>query len=183
MDRPAPESARRARAYRVAASWLAWGLWAFSVVLVALGVLLTPTGLVLSILAAISAFTGNLRRGAVGMAALRSSCGEDLPEVERGKLIVEEAELKPNSAFTFADAETGEARVLVRLPDGEFALHSAECTHRGCTVEYLPRQRELKCPCHGSTYDPRSGALFGGPADGPLKEFAVKVEGGKVVSA
>ena len=96
---------------------------------------------------------------------------------------MKEAKLKPNSAFTFADAETSEARVLVRLSDGGFALHSAECTHRGCTVEYMPEEGFLKCPCHGSTYDPRSGALFKGPAKEPLAEFAVRVEGGKVFSA
>jgi Rieske Fe-S protein len=121
--------------------------------------------------------------GLAGAPLLLTSCGENLPEIERGKPIVEESKLKPNSAFTFADAETGEARVLVRLSDGEFALHSAECTHRGCTVEYKPEEGHLKCPCHGSTYDPQSGALFGGPAKKPLAEFAVRVEGGRVFSA
>lgn len=121
--------------------------------------------------------------GLVGAPLLLASCGENLPEVERGKPIVEESKLKPNSAFTFADAETGEARVLVRHSDGEFALLSAECTHRSCTVEYKPEEGSLKCPCHGSTYDPESGALFKGPAKEPLEKLAVKVEGGKVFAA
>ncbi len=121
--------------------------------------------------------------GLVGAPLLLSSCGENLPEIERGQPIVGESELKPNSAFVFEDAETGEARVLVRLPDGEFALNSAECTHRGCTVEYKPEEGFLKCPCHGSTYDPQSGALFGGPAKKPLSNLEVRVEDGKVFSA
>ena len=121
--------------------------------------------------------------GLAGAPLFFASCGENLPEIERGKPIVEESKLKPNTAFTFADAETGEARVLVRLSDGEFALLAAECTHRGCTVEYKPEEGFLKCPCHGSTYDPESGALFEGPAKEPLAEFAVRVEGGKVFSA
>ena len=120
--------------------------------------------------------------GLAGAPLLLSSCGENLPEIEQGKPIVGESELKPNSAFTFADAETGEARVLVRLPDGKFALHSAACTHRGCTVVYKPEEGFLKCPCHGSTYVPESGALLRGPARESLPTLEVKVEDGKVVS-
>ena len=67
-------------------------------------------------------------------APLLASCGKDLPEVKKGEAIVEEDKLEPNSAFTFADADTGEPRVLVRLANGEFAMYSAKCTHRGCTV-------------------------------------------------
>src|SRR3712207_3148721 len=97
--------------------------------------------------------------GLAGAPLLLASCGENLPEIERGKPIVEESKLKPNTAFTFADAETGEARVLVRLSDGEFALHSAECTHRGCTVEYKPEEGFLKCPCHGSRSEEHTSEL------------------------
>lgn len=124
--------------------------------------------------------------GAVAVAGapfLLSSCGENLPEVKAGQPIVEESKLEPNSAFVYADAETGDERVLVRHPDGKFALLTAECTHRSCTVEYKPEEGFLKCPCHGSTYDPESGALFKGPAKKPLEKLAVKIEGGKVFSA
>lgn len=124
--------------------------------------------------------------GAAAMASaplLFTSCGENLPEVKAGQPIMEVSKLKPNSAFVFADAETGDERVLVRLTDGEFALLTAECTHRGCTVEYKPDEGFLKCPCHGSTYDPENGALFKGPAKEPLEKLAVRVEGGKVFSA
>lgn len=122
-----------------------------------------------------------LGAGLAGVGLL-ASCGRNLPEIQAGKPIVEEGKLKPNSAFFFEDADTGDARVLMRLPDGEFALLSAECTHRSCTVEYKPEEGFLECPCHGSTYDPESGALFDGPADEPLKKLGVKVEGGKVFS-
>jgi thiosulfate dehydrogenase [quinone] large subunit len=101
-------------------------------------------------------------------APLLASCGEDLPKVEKGEAIVEEDELEPNSAFVFADADTGEPRVLVRLANGEFAMYSAKCTHRGCTVGYKPEKRQLVCPCHDSKFNPESGAIFGGASDQTL---------------
>jgi Rieske Fe-S protein len=124
--------------------------------------------------------------GVAGLAAasvpLLASCGgEDLPEVGEGKTIVEEGELEPT--FAFADAESGEPHVLVRLKSGEYALYSAKCTHQGCTVSYEPEGQYLGCPCHGSTYDAKDGSVFYGPAKKPLTKLGVKVENGSVVTA
>lgn len=114
---------------------------------------------------------------------LLSSCGENLPEVKSGRAIVGENELKPNSAFVYADAESGDARVLVRKEEGDFALYSAECTHNGCTVDYWAEERCFACPCHNSVFDLEDGSVVSGPADEPLPRLAVRVENGKVVSA
>ena len=119
----------------------------------------------------------------VAGAPLLSSCGRDLPEVNKGKAIIEAEKLEPNSAFTFVDVGTGEPYVLVRMPDGEFVLYSAECTHNGCTVGYEPDSQYLVCPCHASKFRAEDGDVVSGPADKPLPELAIKIENGKVVSA
>jgi Rieske Fe-S protein len=46
-----------------------------------------------------------------------------------------------------------------------------------------PQTKEIKCPCHGSTYDLATGKNTGGPAPRPLKEVKVAVENGKIVEA
>lgn len=129
-----------------------------------------------------------LRLGtAAGLAAagapLISSCGKELPKVKSGKAIIVAKKLEPNSAFVFADAETDDPRVLVRLASGELLMYSAECTHKGCTVGYKAEEQHLVCPCHDSTFSPLSGNVVSGPADEPLAKLHVKVANGKVLYA
>ena len=104
------------------------------------------------------------------------------PEVGEGETIAEASGVEPGSAVPFTDAGSGEQAVLLRLEDGEFAAYSAICTHQGCIVGYDRGEDTLECPCHGSTFDPQSGAaVLNGPATRPLPEIPVKVEGDKVV--
>jgi len=70
--------------------------------------------------------------------------------------------------------------VLVCQPKaGQIVAFSAICTHMGCTV--APDGGELKCPCHGSTYDLATGDNTGGPAPKPLPQVSVTVRKGEVV--
>jgi Rieske Fe-S protein len=72
--------------------------------------------------------------------------------------------------------------VLVHLESGDFVAYSAVCTHQGCTVAY--KNEQLACPCHGSVFDPASGAeVVNGPAQSPLPEIPVEVRGGEVFRA
>lgn len=114
---------------------------------------------------------------------LLTSCAETLPEVAASKAIIEAGKLEPNSAFTFLDTETDAPRVLVRMPDGEFVLYSAECTHKGCTVGYEPEGQYLICPCHKAKFRAEDGEVVSGPAKEPLPKLAVEVEDGKVSAA
>jgi Rieske Fe-S protein len=50
----------------------------------------------------------------------------------------------------------------------------------GCTV--APRGKLLQCPCHGSQFDALTGKVQHGPAQQPLADFPVKVQGGSVVA-
>lgn len=94
--------------------------------------------------------------------------------------IASESEVASGSAKKFKDA--GKDAVLVRLDSGDFVAYSAVCTHQQCTVAY--KSGQLTCPCHGSIFDAANGgAVVNGPADQPLPEIPVKVEGGNVVKA
>ncbi len=129
-------------------------------------------------------FLGMSAAAGLCCAPLLASCGgEKLPEVGKGQTIIEEDKLKPGSAFTFADAKSGEPRMLVRMENGEFSLLSAKCTHNGCTVGYKPEAGRLICPCHGSVFAFEDGAVIGGPAEDPLPKLKVKVVDGAVYSA
>lgn len=58
-----------------------------------------------------------------------------------------------------------------RHEDGTFTALSTRCTHRGCEVDPTPDR--LACPCHGSEFDLREGAVLAGPADRPLPRYPV----------
>jgi Rieske Fe-S protein len=86
----------------------------------------------------------------------------------------------PGSAIKFKDS--GQPALLVHLQSGDFVAYSAVCTHQGCTVAY--KNGQLACPCHGSVFDPTSGAeVVNGPAQLPLPEIPVEVRGGEVFRA
>jgi nitrite reductase/ring-hydroxylating ferredoxin subunit len=75
----------------------------------------------------------------------------------------------------------GRGVVVSRPAEGEARAFSAVCTHQGCTVAADGGQ--LACPCHGSRFDAATGAVVQGPAQEPLPEIAVAVQGGEVVTA
>ena len=121
---------------------------------------------------------GNYGGGNSGGGGSKKSSGGDAKA--GGEAIASESEVAPGSAFTFKDS--GNPAVLVHLDNGDFVAYSAVCTHQGCTVAY--KDGNLACPCHGSVFDPADGAaVVAGPAQRPLPEIPVKVEGGEVVRA
>src|ERR671910_2315323 len=94
--------------------------------------------------------------------------------------IASESEVAPGSAIKFEDS--GNPAFLVHLDNGDFVAYSAVCTHQACNVAY--QDGNLACPCHGSVFDPADGAaVVAGPAQRPLPEIPVKVQGGEVVRA
>jgi Rieske Fe-S protein len=87
---------------------------------------------------------------------------------------------KPARSLTLAKAEVPEhgalvyrqARIAVVREKGELYALDLVCTHLGCTVAVTPAG--LVCPCHGSRFD-REGMVLKGPADRPLKRYAVEI--------
>ncbi|AEE45363.1 Rieske (2Fe-2S) protein [Cellulomonas fimi] len=73
----------------------------------------------------------------------------------------------------------GRRLVLVRDGDDVHAF-TAVCTHQGCLVGGVTGG-EIRCPCHGSAFDARTGAVVRGPATADLDEVDVQVRDGRVV--
>jgi len=86
--------------------------------------------------------------------------------------------LSPGQGATYRDPADGSPDLLVRQPGGELTAMSAVCTHAGCTVGY--QNGQVVCPCHGATYDSRSGAVTGGPAPQGLARKRVVESGGQI---
>ena len=90
--------------------------------------------------------------------------------------IIKLASLEVGQTMNFVQA-SGAPAVLFRTKTGVFA-YSAICTHQGCTVEYMDVSQTLKCPCHGSVFDPfNSAKVVAGPALRPLASVKVAIEG------
>ncbi|TFD27447.1 ubiquinol-cytochrome c reductase iron-sulfur subunit [Cryobacterium cryoconiti] len=71
--------------------------------------------------------------------------------------------------------------ILISQPTaGTVVAFSAICTHQGCVVK--PVKDEFDCPCHGSKFDPTTGAALAGPATTPLASVTVTITGDTVTA-
>jgi cytochrome b6-f complex iron-sulfur subunit len=64
---------------------------------------------------------------------------------------------------------------LVRLHDGGLLALSCKCTHLGCTVPWVEKEKKFLCPCHASAFD-ITGSVISTPADRALDIFRVSIE-------
>ena len=143
-----------------------------------------------------------LAAGAAGLSVLRP--GNRVPLVDPGGDLV--ASGRWVTVATLADLpEGGAVRFSTAAFDGyvvndagTIRALSSVCTHMGCTLAYRPAWRDLRCPCHGASFD-LSGHLANGsdswtgghrytgdtrayPLDlPPLVRPEVKVEGDSVL--
>ncbi len=65
---------------------------------------------------------------------------------------------------------------MIQQKAGEFVAFDAVCPHEGCTVAYQPSAKIIACPCHGSEFNARTGALLQGPA--PTGLTAIRITEG-----
>ena len=78
--------------------------------------------------------------------------------------------------------------VWLLTEDGEqFTVYSGVCTHLGCSYafdeapnEFHSQSKIFHCPCHHALFDPKTGAVLGGPAPRSLDRLEVKVDDGIV---
>jgi cytochrome b6-f complex iron-sulfur subunit len=64
---------------------------------------------------------------------------------------------------------------LARLEDGGFIALSRKCTHLGCTVPWMSKEKKFACPCHSSSFDIR-GEVVNPPAPRALDIYHVFIE-------
>jgi len=74
---------------------------------------------------------------------------------------------------TFTDPASGDPALIVQQTAGDFRAFDAVCPHAGCTVAYQPSARIIACPCHGSEFNARTGAVLRGPAPSGLTTISV----------
>ena len=64
---------------------------------------------------------------------------------------------------------------LVRLEDGGFLALSSKCTHLGCSVPWVEKEKKFVCPCHASAFD-IAGNVISPPAPRALDTYQVIIE-------
>jgi cytochrome b6-f complex iron-sulfur subunit len=64
---------------------------------------------------------------------------------------------------------------LTRLADGGFLALSRKCTHLGCTVPWVEKEKRFACPCHASAFD-ITGNVISPPAPRALDTYPVTIE-------
>ena len=76
--------------------------------------------------------------------------------------------------------ESGKEILVAKLNDRFYALGNV-CTHNGCRLSGGKiRDGKIRCPCHGSIFDPATGKVLQGPAEKPIPVFHIKVENGAI---
>ena len=72
-------------------------------------------------------------------------------------------------------------KIAVANVDGTFYAFDDTCTHLRCSLaEGELEETTVICPCHGSEFDVRSGAVLQGPAREPVGVYEARVEGGSL---
>jgi len=71
-------------------------------------------------------------------------------------------------------------RLLVIRKQGRIFVSSSTCTHRNCVVKFSNENNELRCPCHGSSFDD-TGTILEGPATISLPRYGVWVRNQRLI--
>jgi 3-phenylpropionate/trans-cinnamate dioxygenase ferredoxin component len=76
---------------------------------------------------------------------------------------------------------SGREVVVVRTREGELYALDNTCTHAYARLcEGRLRGYRLMCPLHGASFDVRTGAVVGLPANAPIAAHAVRVVDGQI---
>ena len=83
------------------------------------------------------------------------------------------ASVPVGGSASFTDPASGDPSLVIQQTAGEFVAFDAICPHAGCTVAYQSSSQVIACPCHGSTFNPKTGDVTQGPATSGLT--AIKI--------
>lgn len=92
--------------------------------------------------------------------------------------VMAEAALEPGRPTR---AEAGDEPVMLVKLGGEIFAMSDVCSHAGCPLSSGHIEQDtIVCPCHGSTYRIRDGAVLRGPSAFNQPTLEVRVEAGQI---
>lgn len=74
------------------------------------------------------------------------------------------ASVPVGGSAAFTDPASGDPALVIQQTADAFVAFDAICPHAGCTVAYQPSAKVIACPCHGSEFNPKTGAVLNGPA-------------------
>jgi thiosulfate dehydrogenase [quinone] large subunit len=86
------------------------------------------------------------------------------------------SEVPVGGAARFTDPKSGDPGLVLQIAEGRFVAYDAICPHAGCTVDYSSAANLIVCPCHGSEFDPSTGAVVNPPASRGLIPIHVAVD-------
>ncbi|MEU6402638.1 Rieske (2Fe-2S) protein [Streptomyces sp. NPDC046985] len=100
------------------------------------------------------------------------SAGASAAASGAAKKLADVSDIPEGGGKVFADQKV----VVTQPAKGRFKAFSAICTHQGCTVAEVA-DGTIDCPCHGSRYHITDGSVANGPAERPLAERKITVQG------
>ena len=83
-------------------------------------------------------------------------------------------ELSTSGGAIIAQAGAGGALLVANTGTGFVAL-GATCPHAGCEVAWVPEDRQVECPCHGSRFA-GDGTVLNPPAQTDLASYPVQTD-------
>lgn len=89
---------------------------------------------------------------------------------------VKEMEYNPMKSVEF----DGKQILVAKVAGNVFAIGN-KCTHMGCKLSSGKLDAEtVRCPCHGSVFNVKTGEVVKGPAKNPVLTYPVKVENDEI---
>lgn len=95
---------------------------------------------------------------------------------QSGTVIASLNSLPAGSAIMFLTPNTNQHAILIHEDDGTVKAFSSICTHQGCVVNFSASTQSLICPCHGSQFDIKTGAVLRRPANRPLESYPIQID-------
>jgi thiosulfate dehydrogenase [quinone] large subunit len=90
-----------------------------------------------------------------------------------GQAVGSAATVPVGGSAAFTDPASGDPALVIQPTADDFVAFDAVCPHAGCTVAYQAASKIIACPCHGSEFNPRTGAVVRGPATSGLTPIKV----------
>jgi thiosulfate dehydrogenase (quinone) large subunit len=91
----------------------------------------------------------------------------------KGTSIGAASQVPVGGSAAFNDPTSGDPSLVVQQTAGVYKAFDAICPHAGCTVAYQASAGVIACPCHGSEFNAKTGAVIQGPATSGLTPIKV----------